>query len=188
MRRHLFLTGPIGCGKSTYVLAALGENIFRAGGFLTLRRRTESGKPADFVLMTPDGQEKAVFLDLTGDTPQLHMDVFSGLGAKILRRAGHSPFLLLDEIGGIELLCPEFMEALDRVLDSPIPILGVIKGEGPAGALVQALGLSREYEEAARCLRARLQADPDTCVYPCGQFDKTALALTKRWVKEYLHE
>ena len=37
MRRRLFLTGPIGCGKSTLIAKALGSTVRHAGGFLTLR-------------------------------------------------------------------------------------------------------------------------------------------------------
>ena len=94
--------------------------------------------------------------------------------------------LLLDEIGGIELLNPAFVAALDALLQSDIPILGVLKGEGPAGALIEALGLTEEYEQAASALRQRLSQDGDTLVYHCGQFDERALSLARLWVDTYL--
>ena len=188
MKRHLFLTGPIGCGKSTVLMASLGEKRNQAGGFLTVRRRYENGKPAYFMLMTPDGREKEIFLDLTGPEPRLNLNVFDRLGVDILRRSENSPFLVLDEIGGIELLCPEFMAELDKILDSDIPIIGVVKGAGPVGSLVETLGLSREYEEASHRLRTQLREDPRTTLYESSHYDKTALALAKHWVKEYAHE
>ena len=92
---------------------------------------------------------------------------------------------MLDEIGGVELLCPGFMAALESALNSDIPIIGVVKGEAPASKLVMALGLSEEYEKAANLLRTRLREDGDTLVYTCSQFDESALLLAQNWVKEY---
>ena len=190
MKRRIFLTGPIGCGKSTILLRALGpENLHRAGGLLTVRRRRADGSPADFVLMDPSGKEKQVFLDLTGAFPRLDMGVFSGLGAELLSRAAEASFVILDEIGGIELLCPEFMAELDKLLASDVPIMGVLKGEGPASAMIAHLGLTKEYEEAARSLRNRLARDDRASIYHCDQFDTPALLpLAEHWVKEYAHE
>ena len=88
--------------------------------------------------------------------------------------------------GGIELLEPSFLARLENVLSGDIPILGVIKGEGPAKALTDALGLSEKYAEAAARLRRRLREDPDTLVIECGRYDENALRLARQWVEEYL--
>ena len=109
------------------------------------------------------------------------MAVFSGPAIAMLKGS----CLVLDEIGGVELLCPEFMAALETTLESGVPILGVMKGEGPAGALVKALGLTGEYEAAALRLRQWMTQDENTLLYPCGQFDETALSLALLWAKEY---
>lgn len=66
-----------------------------------------------------------------------------------------------------------------------IPIIGVVKGEGPAGVMIQKLGLTKEYELAANRFREKLCGDPDTLVYDCEEFDEEALRLAKAWVKEY---
>ena len=95
---------------------------------------------------------------------------------------------MLDEIGGIELLCPEFSAALEQLLRRDIPVIGVMKGESPAGALVEALGLSEEYTRAADRLRSLLRGDENTLLYECRQFDEQALHLAEQWVKEYAHE
>ena len=96
--------------------------------------------------------------------------------------------LVLDEIGGIELLNPDFTAALEAVLKSDIPILGVIKGEGPAGVLIETLGLTKEYELAASRLRDYLRGDEGTSLYECGQFDENALRFAEQWAEEYLHD
>lgn len=181
MKRRLFLTGPIGCGKSTAITQALGEGIQQCGGFLT-RRYLEPN--LHFTLESPDGQYSETFLDFSDGKPWLNLDVFSRSGVSLLT----GDILVLDEIGGIELLCPDFSAALEQLLRRDIPVIGVMKGESPAGALVEALGLSEEYTRAADRLRSLLRGDENTLLYECRQFDKQALHLAEQWVKEYAHE
>lgn len=183
MKRRLFLTGPMGCGKSTIIATAIGEKLPEFGGFLTKRLRNDDGQAIAFYLESPDGKHREVFLDCQTAPAQIHMDAFTLLAPKLLRGA----YLVLDEIGGLELLCPPFMQALDALLAADIPVIGVVKGEGPASAMVRKLGLTETYELAAQHLRERLRADPDTLVYNCGQHDEEALRLAKAWVKEYAH-
>ena len=178
MKRHLFLTGSIGCGKSTAITVALGEKITQCGGFLTRRYRDPY---LHFTLESSDGKVKKTFLDFASGKPEVDLTVFS---QKDLR----GEILVLDEIGGIELLNPEFASALEAVLSSGIPILGVLKGEGAAGALIDRLGLTEEYHWAAGKLRQQLYNDPNTLVYTCTQYDENALLLVRRWVEEYCHD
>ena len=177
MKRHLFLTGPIGCGKSTAIAAALGDKATQCGGFLTRRYREPH---LHFTLESPDGNVKKTFLDFASGKPEVDLAVFS---ESYLR----GEILILDEIGGIELLNPKFSAALETVLCSDIPILGVIKGEGPAGALIEKLGLTEEYHLAAGKLRQQLRNDPNTLVYECTQYDENALLLARQWVEENFH-
>ena len=178
MKRRLFLTGPIGCGKSTAIANALGDQIALCGGFLTRRYREPH---LHFTLESPDGKVKETFLDFASGNPQVDLTVFSrdNLQGKIL---------VLDEIGGIELLEPKFAAALETVLSSGIPILGVLKGEGPAGALIEKLGLTEAYKWGYDRLLKQLLGDPDTMVYECTQYDKNALLLARQWTEEYLHD
>ena len=181
MKQRLFLTGPIGCGKSTAITQALGDKSTRCGGFLTRRHREPH---LHFTLESPDGQYSETFLDFPDGKPRLNIDVFSQLGASLL--SGN--ILVLDEIGGIELLCPDFAAALMQVLQQDIPVIGVVKGTGPAGALIDTLGLSESYIHAADRLRSWLRNDKNTLLYECRQFDEQALRLAEQWVKEYAHE
>ena len=193
MKRHLFLTGPMGCGKSTAILTAVGSALPRFGGFLTKRVRDEQDSARCFYLTSPDGAKQAVFLDCAGPKPQVDLSVFDTLGVELLNQEIATPvcelarndIYILDEIGGVELLCPAFMEALGKLLSSDVPVLGVLKGEGPASVMVTHLGLTEEYETAAQALRKSLQEDENTLLYECGQFDEQALRLAQGWVKEY---
>lgn len=184
MKRRLFLTGEMGCGKSTAILTAAGESLPRFGGFLTRRVRDAQGNALSFYLASPDGMKKATFLDCTGPQARVHTEVFRVLAPELMT----GDFVILDEIGGMELLCPEFVAALEKLLAAGIPILGVLKGEGPASAMIRRLGLAEEYETAAKQLRQRLAEDENTCIYHCSRFDPQALALAEQWVKEYVHE
>ena len=80
------------------------------------------------------------------------------------------------------------MAMLNALLSSDIPVIGVVKGAGPASAMIRKLGLTEEYETAANLFREALRNDPDTLVYDCGKFDEEALRLAEAWVKEYTHE
>ena len=191
MKRKLFLTGPMGCGKSTAIRTAIGEKLPEFGGFLTRRTRDDEGHATAFYLESPDGKIREIFLDLTAGTPEVYLDVFGKCGNLLLKSvepARNDKAYILDEIGGLELLNPAFMAALDGLLASDIPIIGVVKGAGPASAMIRRLGLTEEYEAAADRFREKLRKDPDTLVYDCGFFDAEALRLACQWVKEYANE
>ena len=172
IKRRLFLTGSIGCGKSTAISRALGSRLYRCGGFLT-RRRTEGGRKY-FCLEKPDGSAAETFLDVSGGSPTVKPQVFSGFGLSLL--GGDA--VILDEIGGLELLSPEFSGALYRLLESP----------ESAETMVKALGMYREFLPAAERLRAFLLSDRNTLLYQCGQYDENALLLAQRWVGKYLND
>ena len=175
MKRRLFLTGPIGCGKSTAITQALGDKSTRCGGFLTRRHREPH---LHFTLESPDGQYSETFLDFPDGKPRLNMDAFSQLGVSLL--SGN--ILVLDEIGGIELLCPDFAAALMQVLQRDIPVIGVMKGEGPASKMIRKLGLGDAYVQKAEDLRRWMRQDENTLLYECSQFDPEGLRLAREWV------
>ena len=178
MTRRLFFTGPIGCGKSTAIRTALGERLSQCGGLITRRYREPY---LHFTAESPDGSRKATFLDLSTGKPEVTLQVFSPAALQ-------GDILILDEIGGVELLNGDFAKALEEVLKSDVPILGVVKGSGPASALVEALALTEEYRLAAERLREQLGSDPNTTLYECSQFDEHARHLAEQWAEEYLHD
>ena len=62
MEKNLFLTGAIGNGKSTCIAEALGENLPKAGGFLTVRQRDDTGRAVAYWLKRPDGSDGQIDL------------------------------------------------------------------------------------------------------------------------------
>ena len=187
MQTRLFLTGPSGCGKSTMIRRELGDLVHRAGGFQTCRDRDESGRVRGFEILSADGYgPRDRFLDLTGEQPRIDLEVFSGVGLDYLRRAQERPFAVMDEIGGVELLNDRFMDELARYLNGSHPCIGVMKGPGPAGKLVEMMGLTVRYELARRALYDHLACDPNTMILEVtDREDEKALTAVREWAEEY---
>ena len=187
MKPRLFLTGPSGCGKSAMIHRELGNRTRKAGGFLTQRVRDENGKVRSFEIRSADGYgPRDRFLDLEGDTPRIDLEIFSHVGVDYLRRATERPFAVLDEIGGVEVLNDTFMDELARYLSGDQPCIGVMKGPGPAGKLVEMMGLTVRYELARRALYEHLRNDPNTLLLEIsGRDDQQALDAVRSWVAEY---
>lgn len=165
----------------------LGELVHRAGGYVTNRLRDENGTIRAFELQSADGYGESLrFLDLTGQRPRMDLEVFSGAGADYLRRAGERSYAVLDEIGGVELLDETFMDELGRFLQGSQPGIGVMKGPGPAGKLVEMMGLTLRYELARRALYEHLRSDPNTLLLELNTSDDLAtLCAVREWVQEY---
>ena len=187
MKPRLFLTGPSGCGKSSMIRRELGNLIHRAGGFCTCRDRDDSGIVRSFSIQSADGYgPRDPFLDLSGEQPRIDLEIFSGVGLDYLRRAQEQPFAVLDEIGGVELLDDQFMDGLARYLGGSHPCIGVMKGAGPAGKLVEMMGLTVRYELARRALFEHLRNDPNTeLVEMTGPDDPAALNAVRSWASQY---
>ena len=165
----------------------LGKLAHRAGGFVTIRERDENGAIRGFEIMSADGYgPRDRFLDLTGENPWIDLEVFSGVGVDYLRRARERRFAVLDEIGGVELLNDRFMDELARYFRGAHPCIGVMKGAGAAGKLVEMMGLTVRSELARRAMYEHLQNDPHTClVEMTGPDDENALKAVRDWVAEY---
>ena len=187
MKPRLFLTGPSGYGKSSMIRQELGGRIHRAGGFFTCRKRDDSGTVLGFEIHSADGYgPRDLFLDLSGERPRIDLEIFDQVGLDYLHRATERPFAVLDEIGGVELLNDRFMDELARYLGGTQPCIGVMKGAGPAGTLVEMMGLTVRYELARRALFEHLRQDPNTELLEiAAPGDPNALAAVREWVAAY---
>lgn len=183
--KNLFLTGPIGSGKSTSITNALGEYLPKAGGFLTVRQLDDSGRAVAYWLKRPDGSDGQIIIDYSAGSYTMHMDVFESFAVELLDQAQDFDFVILDEIGGFEVLSEVFMEALMNLLESDIPCIGVMKGVAPASKMLQKLGLGDSYVRKAETLRQWMYQDEHTLLYECGQFDPEGIRLAKDWVTQY---
>lgn len=185
MRRRLFLTGPIGCGKSTLIAKALGSTVRHAGGFLTLRV-IEGGRLAGFDLAAPSGQPRERFLSFGAGGALRDERPFTRTAPALLREAAERKFALLDEIGGFELMYPDFYEALTRFFFSGVPCVGVLKALPGAEELRRRVQLPSEYLDAAHELHELLASDPDTLLLETtGRYDANAEGALRHWAEEY---
>ena len=184
--KNLFLTGPVGCGKSTSIATALGDNLTKAGGFLTVRQKDDTGRAIAYWLKRPDGADAQVIIQYQQKPYTMYLEVFEDFGIRLLHEARNADFVILDEIGGFEVLSDAFVTALLQLLHSDVPIIGVMKGVAPASKMIQKLGLGDTYVQRAEALRQWMRQDENTLLYECGQFDPEGLHLAQQWVKEYV--
>lgn len=70
-----------------------------------------------------------VFLYFGGEKTEAKPDIFAGSALKYLRQREGKKLILLDEIGGVELMNSEFRRELYNVLEGDIPCIGVLKLE-----------------------------------------------------------
>jgi len=139
MTKHLFLEGPIQEGKSTLIRKMICRNLSELGGFSSQRLLDESGKTVGFRIApaseameltrrySPELSE--VFLHFDGKSTKAKPEIFTETAIRYLRQSRKKKLILLDEIGGIELLAPKFREELYGILSGGIPCIGVLKLE-----------------------------------------------------------
>ena len=141
---HLFLQGPIGIGKSHLLRKLLLPHLDLVGGYFVQRIYEKDRDRAFSLIPISDAEgfvpEKSVermepdertFLYSRGGKWHVLKNVFEIQGTAFLQAGVRNgkKLILLDEIGGIELDCPVFMETVLGVLESGVPTLGVLKSE-----------------------------------------------------------
>ncbi len=193
MSRHLFLAGPSGSGKTTLLRGALGDSLREAGGFVT---EAVHGPYGDFngLALLPaaaaggvSGFEAEQFLDCRRFPPRTDNEVFRSTGVRLLQEALWYPFALLDEIGGFELIIPQFRTTLYELLRSDLPIIGALKTPEEADAMRQALGLGDKFSRFEDELWQFLRHDKDTQIlYVRSLSDEAAAEALAQWKREHL--
>ncbi|MEA4921932.1 MAG: nucleoside-triphosphatase [Eubacteriaceae bacterium] len=162
--KHLFIEGPVQQGKSTLLRKCLEPYKDRLGGFSSQRlmrageipaayRITEAG---DFCLQREsDLSLPGIFQIRTRDGSEKHPEIFSEFGVELLEAAKDKDLILLDEIGGSELLVPEFRENLYEILGGDVPCIGVIKLNEKARFMSAKAGYPKTVSE----MNSRLRKD-----------------------------
>jgi len=131
MKRALLLTGKPGTGKTALIKEALARTQVKGGGFYTEEIRT-GGMRQGFRIVTLDGQD-ATLAHVGISSPyqvskyKVDTDALNRVGISALRRALEgSDLVVIDEIGKMELLSPQFREAVMEAINSGKKVLGTI--------------------------------------------------------------
>ena len=120
------------------------------------------------LLTSPDGSVYPGVFKYFDPAGRVHTDqeVFDILGVQYLLPGRGCPLMLLDEIGGSELLRAPFRHALLDLLDSGIPCLGVLKLADSArhmqkNSYAPEAGSGKTIADYNEELRARIAGDPE---------------------------
>lgn len=144
---NLLLSGPPRCGKTTVVrrlIEVLGD--LRLAGFYTEEMR-EQGRRVGFRAVGLNGGE--ILLAHVSIASPFRVGAYgvdprallSLLGSELARPAEAVDLYVIDEIGKMECLSPEFVASVRRLFDSPALVLATValKGGGfPAEARTRA--------------------------------------------------
>ena len=150
---HLFLQGQFGIGKSSLLRKMLEPASSSIAGFVT-QRLMKNGKkighralnitgslPPLEAVYTP-GQKGIFILKGQTDIPALEKAILQ------VEQDTINPgckFILLDEIGGVELKSEAFMGSLLRIVSGDKPCIGVLKSAPNLAYAMSQLNLDNEY-------------------------------------------
>jgi nucleoside-triphosphatase len=141
--KNLLLTGPPSSGKTTAVLR-LVERLadLCVAGFYTQELREQGIRVGFEAIGISTGRHAR--LAHVRSRSRHHVgrygveaaDLARMVEAELDRPAGDVDLFLVDEIGKMELLCPEFVKAVPRLLDGPRPVVATVAMKG--GGLIAA--------------------------------------------------
>ena len=159
MKKNLFIEGNIRLGKSTLIREILLPFFPKVGGIFVQRifigeryvafklnpvREAEDYRLNKYVNSLSGMDNLFLYSDVRGQW-QAKKEIFESGGVAYIKESieDNKKLILLDELGGVELNCPAFMETVMTALNSKIPVLGVLKSSRNVGKLNAALTSNR---------------------------------------------
>ena len=176
MGKFLLLTGESGEGKTTLLFECLRSWHCQMGGFYSQRLIREDGTtmgfrmvPAkeDWIPAVPYNKGMTnVFIEWTEQGFHKNLDFFQTTGMDILRSSAESRLLLLDEIGGVELLVPEFMKEILDCINGPVPCIGVLKSRRNLESMKTRIPIQTDPHKLLQDLEEKLEKRSDGRIIP----------------------
>lgn len=135
---HVFLTGQVQVGKSTLIRRVLTAHpAWSVGGFrsVTCLGDVPGAVGGVYLLSASEpspvyGPENRVGIRWGERGAEAFPSVFDTMGLDLLSDTQGRDLLLMDELGFLEQNAPLFSQRVLRLLEGPIPILGVVKPRG----------------------------------------------------------
>jgi nucleoside-triphosphatase len=175
--KHLLLTGPPGCGKTTVILRLLERlRDLRLAGFYTEEMR-QGGQRVGFEVIGLSGQRRVlahVRLSSRHRVGRYGVDpsaLETIIQLELLTdQASEADLIVIDEIGKMELTCPSFVEVVPNLLEGAVPVVATVALHGSGliaqvkrrgdCQLIEVSGLNREQipEELEGWVRQRAPA------------------------------
>ncbi len=131
MGRTILLTGRPGIGKTTVIKEVVDRLGGRAGGFYTAEIR-KGGRRQGFKIVTLEGQEGVLSHVNIKGSPRVsrygvNLKDLEEIGVAALRRAiAEADFVVVDEIGKMELFSDAFRKAVMEAIESDKIVLGTV--------------------------------------------------------------
>jgi nucleoside-triphosphatase len=131
MGRTILLTGRPGIGKTTLIKEVAGGLGGHAGGFYTAEIR-EGGRRQGFKIVSLDGPEGILSHVNIKGSPRVskygvNLKDLEEVGVAALRQAvTKADFIVVDEIGKMELFSQEFRKAVMEAIESEKVVLGTV--------------------------------------------------------------
>jgi nucleoside-triphosphatase len=135
MGKTVLLTGRPGVGKTTLIQRWITAHQGRCGGFYTCELR-ESGVRVGFEIVTLDGRRALLAHARRPGVPRVgrygvYVEHVDAVAVPAIERAvAVADYVIIDEIGKMELLSAAFGAAVLRAVDSPKPVLGTVMLHG----------------------------------------------------------
>lgn len=154
---NIFVTGRPGIGKSSVVKMAMEKlkNMgYGAGGVFCPEIR-KSGVRTGFEIIDLTTNKRGILAHVNQrEGPQIsryrvNLHDLAEIGGKaILDAIEKADFIVIDEVGPMELFSEEFRSAIMKAVESPKPVLGVIhwKMQDPLVDLIRSRGDVKIYE------------------------------------------